>query len=160
MTAREFSETFTPLGGQLYRIALHILESEQDAQDAVQDLYLKLWNCRDNLDILKSPKAYCMTLIKNVCIDRIRQKGDRHSVGITENIIQEDDTAVGVENRERISAILAAMEKLPERQREVLRMKVFEELSYKEMEERTGMSNLTLRVLLSQARKQLKRTLI
>ncbi|MBO4498656.1 MAG: sigma-70 family RNA polymerase sigma factor [Bacteroidaceae bacterium] len=159
MTAKEFSETFTPLGGQLYRIALHILESEQDAQDAVQDLYVRLWSGRDSLSDLRSPKAYCMTLIRNICIDRIRQKSNCRPASITENILQEGDTSSRVESKEKISAILAAVEKLPNRQREVLKMKVFDELSYEEIEEKTGMNYLTLRVLLSQARKQLKQTI-
>lgn len=58
--------------------------------------------------------------------------------------------------REKLERVLAAIERLPARQRDVMKMYVLEEMSYDEIEKRTGMSNLTLRVLLSNARKSLR----
>ena len=58
--------------------------------------------------------------------------------------------------REKLERVMAAIERLPARQRDVMKMYVFEEMSYEEIAEKTGMSNLTLRVLLSNARKSLR----
>lgn len=59
-------------------------------------------------------------------------------------------------DRQRIKAIRAMMEQLPEKERMVLRMKVFEDLSYEEIQERTGIGYLSLRVLLSNARRKIR----
>ena len=73
MTERAFHTVWMPLQARFYRIAFYILESEADAKDAVQDLYLKLWNLRDNLEMVQNPSAYGTMLLKNLCIDRIRR---------------------------------------------------------------------------------------
>ena len=158
MGYREFSEIFIPLGGQLYRVAYFILESESDAQDAVQEMFVRLWEQRESLETVVNPKAYCITLVRNICIDMIRRSGTcRSTSGIPDTIPAGTDTAERMEQRERMARVMDAIDRLPDRQRQVLRMRVFQELSYKEIEEKTGIGYLTLRVLLSQARKQLKK---
>ncbi len=94
MTVRQFTDTFVPLKESLYRVEYYILESRQDAEDALQDLFVRLWNSRDTLDCILNPKAYCMTMMKD--------------------------------------------------------------MPYDEISERTGMNNLTLRVLLSRARRKIR----
>ena len=73
MTRQAFQDTWIPLQGRFYRIAFYILEQEADAKDAVQDLYLKLWNLRDSLEMVQNPSAYGTLMLKNLCIDRIRR---------------------------------------------------------------------------------------
>ena len=72
MTAGEFKEKYLPLGEPLYRVAFYMLESGADAEDAVQDLFVRLWSSRDSLDSVRNPKAYCITMLRNICIDRMR----------------------------------------------------------------------------------------
>ena len=62
-----------------------------------------------------------------------------------------------MDEKERLAKVLAAIKSLPERQRAVLTLRTLDGLSYEEITERTGIPNLTLRVLLSQARSKLKR---
>ena len=77
MDYKEFCDIYLPLTDGLYKVAFYILESEQDAKDAVQDLYIKLWDSRDTLDSVHNPMGYGIRLLKNICIDRIR-KESRH----------------------------------------------------------------------------------
>ena len=63
-----------PLSERFYRAAYYMLESQQDAEDAVQELYLKLWRSRDSLSGLRNPVAYGLSLLKNICLDRIRRR--------------------------------------------------------------------------------------
>lgn len=160
MTPKEFIDIYLPLGEAMYRTAFYILESQADAEDAVQDLYIRLWNSRDNLHAVKNPKAYCLTLMKNTCIDRIRQSASKQGCGeLHDNIpasTAADEGAIGKETAKRIAE---AIRGLPESQRKVLQMRTFESLSNNEISQRTGMSNLTVRVLLSQARKTLRKAL-
>ena len=73
MTKEEFKARYLPLSDGLYRIAFHYLEDSQDAQDAVQDVYIKLWKSVSSLDKVANPEAYSYTLMRNACIDRLRR---------------------------------------------------------------------------------------
>lgn len=155
MTSSEFTQIYLPLSDGLYRAAYCMLGNESDAKDVVQDLYVKLWGSLDALDSINSPRPYCLTLLRNMCIDRMRRNtraperlGDRDAA-------DQDGTDSG--SRERLRLVMKQIDRLPERQRLVLRMHILEDLSYEEISSRTGMSNLTLRVLMSQARKALKK---
>lgn len=159
MTARQFSDIYTPLSDNLYRIAYYLLESQADAEDAVQDLYIKLWNSRDTLDAVRNPGAYCITLMKNLCIDRIRKTSRRVTAELKDDVSADgsaDDTVIYKEQLERVRK---AMERLPRSQRTVLEMKTMQGLSYEEIQEKTGLGYTSLRVLLSNARKAIKRQL-
>ena len=86
MKHEQFKRIWIPLNLSFYNVARHFLEDEADAEDAVQDLYVRLWNSKDDLDKVLNPKAYGLTLIRNICIDRIRQKNIRRSEELTEDI--------------------------------------------------------------------------
>lgn len=156
MTSKEFTDIYVPLGESLYRVAFNILETSQDASDAVQDLYVKLWGSLDTLDNVHNPQAYCITLLRNICIDRIRRQSRMRSTELTDQPSCGPDPLGEFEDREAIRRIATAMEKLPETQRKILEMRVLQDMPYELIAKETGMSSLTLRVLLSRARKSLK----
>lgn len=156
MTEALFHKTYLPLSLTLYRIAYYILESQVEAEDAVQDLYVKLWESRESLDQIKSPKAYCIRILKNLCLDRIRKANLlRFQEALPEKAYgpEPDD---GIDAKARLNKVLEAVKALPERQREVLVLRTVEGLSYEEISARTGINYLTCRVLLSQARSKIK----
>ena len=141
----------------LYRVAFYILESQPDAQDVVQDLFIKLWNTRDELDKVLNLKAYCTTLIKNLCIDRIRKASKEQIIEPQADISESRTIDEDLIAKDKLGRVMAAIERLPKGQRNVVKMYVLEDMSYDEISEKTGMSNLTLRVLLSNARKTLRK---
>ena len=156
MTENQFHKEYLSLAETLYRIAFYMLESETKAEDAVQEVFLKLWDTRDSLDGVRSPKAYSITLLKNLCLDRIRRA--RH-LCFPDQLpeqpaphLQDDE----MDERMRLDKVLKAIKALPDRQREILLLRTVEGLSYEEIAERTGMNPLTLRVLLSRARTTIK----
>ena len=63
-----FKERYLTLSDKLYRVAFYILESRSDAEDALQELYLKLWQGNAFLDKVQNPLAYSIRLLKNICI--------------------------------------------------------------------------------------------
>ena len=73
----DFNNIWIPLAERFYRVAFHLLESGQDAEDAVQELYLKLWAARGSLGGIRNPFAYGVSILKNICIDRIRRQSAR-----------------------------------------------------------------------------------
>ena len=155
MTPQDLTESFNSLSDGLYK-AYYILESRTDAEDAVQDLFIKLWSTREQLDTVLNFKAYCTTLMKNLCIDKLRKESKVQNIEPQTDIAETRAIDEDLIARDKLEKVLAAIERLPHRQRDVMKMYVLEEMSYEEIEQKTGMSNLTLRVLLSTARKSLR----
>ena len=159
MTYEQFCDIYLPLTDGFYRVAYYILESEQDARDAVQDLFIKLWNSRDTLDSVHNPMGYGIRLLKNLCIDRIRKESRLARADLSEEI-PADDTADGPQAaKEQAERLMRAVRKLPERQRAVLEMKLLRGMSNEQISKETGMSNLAVRVMISRARKKIKEAL-
>ena len=159
MEYKEFCDIYLPLADGLYKVACHILESEQDAKDAVQDLYIKLWDSRDTLDSVYNPMGYAIRLMRNLCIDRLRKCSRMPRAGLPYDL-EAPDTADGPQaSREKIEKLRRAILKLPPRQKDVLEMKLLRGMSYEQISQKTGMSNLAVRVMISRARKTLKEQL-
>lgn len=156
MTESLFHSEYLPLAQTLYRIAYYMLESEAEAEDAVQEVYAKLWESRDSLEGVGSPKAYSIRMLKNLCLDRIRRA---QFLSFPEELPDKayvpgpDDT---IDSKTRLNKVLEAIKALPDKQREILVLRTVEGLSYEEIAERIGINYLTCRVLLSQARSKIK----
>lgn len=71
MDASEFKSVFMPYQPKLYRTAYAILRNAQDAEDIVQEAYLRLWNRREDMDSAICKEAYCVSMVKNLCVDFI-----------------------------------------------------------------------------------------
>lgn len=159
MTAGEFKEKYLPLGEPLYRVAFYMLESGDDAEDAVQDLFVRLWSSRDSLDSVRNPKSYCITMLRNICVDRIRAAASGRTEEMDENIAADGSADTDVISRERMLCIMNAAGELSEGEREVLKMRVLDGMSYGEISSLTGRSGLTLRVQLSNARRKIRKAI-
>jgi RNA polymerase sigma-70 factor (ECF subfamily) len=158
MTVENFKEQYFSLHTKLYRIAYTIIKNTEDAEDIVQDAYCKLWDEREKLKEIHKPEAYCVTLIKHMCLDFLRSL----KTSCTDNIINYDftDKTTTIEdnivNKEIIKQIKFHINKLPAKQQQVLYLKSFAECSFEEIEAITGESATNVRVLLSRARNTLK----
>ncbi len=157
MSGSQFQRVWLPLQERFYRIAFYILESDADARDAVQDLYLKLWNLRDQLEIVRNPSAYGSLLLKNLCIDRIRRRQSVRELSEEDLSTAPPDEALL--QREELQAVSRAIDQLPPGQRKLLSLRLVQGLSYQEIEKETGLSGLNIRVQVSLARKKLKQLL-
>ena len=153
----DFNTIWIPLADRFYRVAYYLLESEEDAEDAVQELYLKLWAARSGLSGVQNPSAYGISMLKNICIDRIRKRMVRKAEPLEKVSHPEDaDQESRTDMKDTLRHLLLEMEKLPQKQRTVLRMKAVEGLGYEDIARRTGLSEVYIRVLVTMARKTLK----
>lgn len=145
---------------RFYRVAFHILESREEAEDAVQELYLKLYESKHRLMAVSEPLAYGISVLRNICIDRIRRRTVRKAEPVDERIpLEEAPPDSRTVSKDLLESLMTEMDKLPDRQAVVLKMKAVEGLDYKEIAETTGLSQVHVRVLVSTARKTLKRRL-
>lgn len=156
----EIKEIWLPLSNRFYRVAYHILESQQDAEDAVQELYLKLIKTPDKFSNIQDPAAYGITILRNICIDIIRRREKRRSEELHEYMIADIDSPdKSATEKDKLRMLIHEIDRLPQKQSMVLKMRAIEGLEYDEISQRTGLSQVNIRVLISIARKTLKKNL-
>lgn len=156
----EIKEIWLPLSNRFYRVAYHILESQQDAEDAVQELYLKLIKTPDKFSNIQDPAAYGITMLRNICIDIIRRREKLKSEELHEYMIADASSPDKVATeKDKLRILIHEIDKLPQKQSMVLKMRTIEGLEYDEISQRTGLSQVNIRVLISIARKTLKKNL-
>lgn len=149
-----------PSKSKLYRLALSLLCSRQEAEDTLQDTFLKLWHMREKLSNYNSVEALAVTMTKNLCLDKLRSYRHKNRDGSefeTVNI-QSDfrDPAATIELSESSATIHRLIRALPDKQRLVMQLRDVGQYSYDEIEELTGLDRNNIRVNLSRARKNVR----
>jgi RNA polymerase sigma-70 factor (ECF subfamily) len=155
MELKEFKLRILPLRDKLCGFAAKILGSADDAEDATQDVMMKLWNKRHELDACNSVEAFAMTMVRNTCIDMQRKdKGD--TLSIDDLQIASTGSEQQFEMHEEAELVKQIIEHLPELQRNTIRMKDIEGYENDEIAEIIGCSSESVRSNLSRARKQVR----
>lgn len=156
MTRTYFNDLVASISTRLYNQAYRILREKESSEDAVQEVFLKLWKMHEDLDKYNSVEALASTMVKNYCIDQIRklryhEKGKNDSLSLIEDLAL--SPADELEQNESGFILDRIVEGLPEGYRDLLRLREIEELEYDEIVKKTGLNINTLRVNLSRARK-------
>ena len=151
MEANEFKRLYLPHSRLLYGIALRVTGSPPDAEDLVQETYLRLWRMRGTTGIPDNPAAYCVAVLRHVCADALRS---RHpSSGTIPDMADDSDN---VESDDSMARLLGMMQRLPDPQRRVMAMRDIDGMEFGEIAEATGLKQSHIRVLLFRARKQMR----
>jgi RNA polymerase sigma factor (sigma-70 family) len=159
MTRLEFNNNVLQLSRRLYLVAFRFLKSKEEAEDAVQEVFIRLWNKREKLDEYISIEALAMTTVKNYCIDQIRKlkpimmEDQNLSFPVFINEPLPDEI---MERAESLQIISGVIDRLPELYRSLITMKEIDGLSYDEIASLTNQNINTLRVNLSRARKMIR----
>jgi RNA polymerase sigma factor (sigma-70 family) len=157
MTEEEFKNNILPFSRKLYPMLKGILKDEEETRDALQELMLKLWRNRNELDKCHNQPAYIIAMAKNYSFDvlkkkrplRIDEKGNPQYLNLEANETSPDV----VEKYEHVQKVIAS---LPEKYREVIRLRDIDGFSYEEIQEFTGLEITNIRVVLSRARQKVK----
>jgi len=160
MDKTEFTTLVIPLKDRLFRLAKRILVSTDEAEDAVQEVLLKLWHGRENFKIYKSPEAFAITMTKNYCLDRLKSKQASTLKIVHSDYRTSENLERDVEASEGVALVFKIMENLPEQQRIMLQLRDVEQFEFEEIAEMLGKSETAIRVTLSRARKSVRDSLI
>lgn len=156
MTRTEFENLIKQLSRKLYGFAFRILRNQEEAEDAVQEIFIRLWGMGQKLDEYQSIDALATAMTRNHCIDVIRRqkhnyKGD---FSLIEHHGPDSPSPQEImENRESGEILNMIIAGLPEVYGIVLRLRDIEGASYQEIALQTEQNINTLRVTLSRARK-------
>ena len=160
MTQDDFITIVSPFRDKLFRMAKRLLVSSEEAEDAVQEVYLKLWKGREQMSRYNNPEAYAMTMTKNYCLDRLKSKQASNLKIVHSNYQHSDNVERQVEALDGVSMVFKIMETLPEQQRMILQLRDVEQFEFAEIAKMLEMKETAIRVALSRARKTVREKLM
>ena len=160
MKQKEFLNTILPCKNTLYRLAKRLLVSSDEAEDAVQEVFLKLWKGRDKIDNYRSPEAFAITMTKNYCLDRLKSKQASNIKIVHNNYKNSENIERTIEGNEGVELITKIMETLPEKQKMIMQLRDIEQFEFAEISQMLEINETAIRVALSRARKAVREQLI
>ena len=162
MNAQEFKQRFMPFHRLLYRVAFHLTGNVQDAEDLLQDTYLKLWQKRDDIREEAVNQAYLVTLMRNLLRDQQRLKHIDSSAELRNELSPPDERSLEgqIAARDEASQMKNLINQLPKRDKEIIRMHLMEERTYDEIEQDTGLSQGNIRIIVMRTKQKLKQQFI
>jgi RNA polymerase sigma-70 factor (ECF subfamily) len=163
MNYETFENRVLPSKNKLFRFAFRLLGSSEEAKDVVQDVMIRVWNGREQMDNIENMEAWCMRITKNLSLDRIRMQQRRQTDSIQEGfeirqeILTPHERTEIHENMQRINELIAA---LPEKQRQVIHLRDVEGYSYNEICEILELDMNQVKVNLFRARTTVREKLV
>jgi RNA polymerase sigma-70 factor (ECF subfamily) len=154
----ELVETYSPV---LFRVAHSVLRSRAEAEDAVQDVFVRVLEHRQSLAAVRDMRVWLIRIAWNLALDRRRRvRPEQFDEGFAEGLVAKNLPADEALNEaRRMRAVLRELERLPKAEREVLLLAAIEELGTAEMAEVLGRSESAVRALLFRARTRLRERL-
>lgn len=157
MELKQFKIDVLPLRDKLLNYARKLTEDPSDAEDAVQEIMLKLWNMRQKLDEYQSIEALAMTMTHHLCMDIWRAKRpDSLSLEQVQAPSQSVTPERLLEEKDEFRLMREIIDSLPTLQRTIIQMKDVQEYETEEIAEITGCSAEAIRSNLSRARKKVR----
>lgn len=161
MKQSTFINLISPVQDKMYRLALRLLVSKEAAEDAIQEVMLKLWSRNQKLSSYDNLEAFAMTVTKNHCLDQLKLKSNNNLRIVHSNYENgESSLQKQVEVQDDLNWVQKIIETLPEQQKIIIQLREIEQYDYNEIAEMTGMQETAVRVALSRARKKLREEMI
>ena len=156
MELEKFKSDVVPLRNKLQNVAKNMLANEVDAEDAVQETFLRLWNQRSQLSKHPNVGGFAMQTLKNICIDRLR--AERHNVSLDGISIAGNSITpyTFTEQQDSVLIIRNIIDSLPETQRHIITLRDVDGYELGEIAAIIGSEESTVRVNLSRARKAVR----
>ena len=147
MTKQDFTQQILPFKNKLFRFALQIVGNVAEAEDVVQEVFIKLWKSREKLQEYNNLEAWCMRLTKH------RRVTDLDGVEITETDATPHRIA---EVNDLMNLVYQSLAKLPEKQRQIMHLRDIEGFTYQEISDTLEIPLNQVKVSLYRARQFVK----
>ncbi len=161
MNQAEFINIISPFKDRIFRLAKRLLVSVEEAEDATQEVLVRLWNNREKLGTYSSVEALAVTITKNYCLDQLKSKRATEMRIVHSNYT---DRQAGLqqqaEDRDSWEWVEKIINTLPEQQKLIVQMRDVEEYEFDEIAKIMDMNETAVRVALSRARKTIREELI
>ena len=160
MTQTEFLNIVMPFKDKVFRLAKRLLVSQEEAEDATQEILLKLWNNKTQMENYRNVEAFSMTMTKNFCLDKLKSK-HAQNLKIVHSNYQDNNISLQkqIEVNDSLGWVGKIMEELPEQQKIILQLRDIEQYDFAEISKMLDMNETAIRVALSRARKTIREKL-
>lgn len=157
MNQNEFLNAVQPFKDKLFRIAKRLLVSTEEAEDATQEVLVKLWTKKENLYVYNSLEAFSITMIKNYCLDQLKSKRAQN-VSIENNNFVDKQPGLQqiVEDNDSLKWVEKIINQLPLQQKLIVQLRDIEQIEFTEIAVILEMNETAVRVALSRARKTIR----
>jgi RNA polymerase sigma factor (sigma-70 family) len=161
MNQNDFVLLIAPFKDKVFRLAKRLLISTEEAEDATQEVLVKLWSKNENLDNYNSVEAFAMTITKNYCLDQLKSKR-AGNLKIEHTNFTENQSGLDkkVEDSDSLNWVEKIIDQLPEQQRLIVQLRDIEEYEFEEIATIVEMNETAIRVALSRARKTIREFMI
>ena len=150
-----------PFKDKIFRIAKRLLVSGEEAEDAIQEVLVKLWNKNESLNGYKSIEAFAMTMTKNYCLDQLKSKRASNIIIVQNNYTdREAGLQERLEDKDTWNWVEKIINNLPEQQKLIVQMRDIEEMEFEEIAKVLEMNEQAIRTALSRARKTIRERMI
>jgi|YNPMSStandDraft_1061717.scaffolds.fasta_scaffold00087_32 RNA polymerase sigma-70 factor (ECF subfamily) len=165
MDQSEFVAHIKRMKSRLYRLAYRILNNREDAEEAVQEAFIKLWEKRSQIRDNSNIDGFATIVLKNVCLDKFKSKHYKHKKSDIDDysyILETNDISPykNTEYKDAAELIYNIIEDLPERARQIIKLRDIEGFSNPEVAEMLGLDENVVKVTLSRTRKKIRDILI
>ena len=161
-----FQADVLPLKNILFRLALRITQNRADAEDVVQETMMKVWNRRGEWQQIESMEAFCLTVCRNVSLDKLRRV-DRQVLSLEDtpteaggfDPIDHSHSANPEQQavqRDRLQQVRRIISQLPEKQRSCIQLRDIEGKSYRDIATILGITEQQVKVNIFRARQTVK----
>jgi RNA polymerase sigma factor (sigma-70 family) len=136
MNLEAFQNRVLPVKNKLFRFANRFLNNEEEAKDVVQEVFIRVWNGREQMDEVQNWEAWCMRITRNLSLDRIRSMTRKQTQPIESSFDVHHDALTpheSTEARESMQRITQLIAGLPEKQRQIIHLRDVEGYSYNEI---------------------------
>lgn len=157
---RAFERIFKEMGPRLYRFAFSSLMNAEMAEDVVQDTFMHFWSVLGTLPEDTRVSTYLYASVKNSCLNYYKhlRVEDTNRTKLTEALIYMGSLQYA-EGEDLFGKVQDCLRKLPEQQRKVLEMKIFRDMSYKEIARELNLSEVTVHTHVKRAYKAIREAL-
>jgi RNA polymerase sigma-70 factor (ECF subfamily) len=157
MNQNEFVLLVNPFKDKVFRLAKRLLISTEEAEDATQEVLVKLWSRNVNLEEYSSVEAVAMTMTKNYCLDQLKSKRSGNlKIVSTDYVDRESGLDKKMEDVDSLNWVEKIMNKLPVQQRLIIQMRDIEQYEFEEIGKILDMNESAIRMALSRARKTIR----
>ena len=164
MDSSEFKILVLPLGQKLHRFAAGMLKDIHEAEDIVQDIFVKLWNMRQQIGEIENLDAFAFRMTRNLCLDRLKARKPKFiDENIEPGIYNRESNTPDPENqlimKDTIQEVKSLIDQLPEQQRNIIHLRDIEGYEYEEIARVMNMEVNAIRVNISRARKTVRESM-